>query len=141
MLVACAAALTFGQFTAGPTLAANALKGKPPLKKCDAGGYKHGKCVIVLAKGTNSFLVPTTTVRLRVTGSASTKKSQVTVWPVKVSHSPKGMQTFKVFLKGHILPLKLTKPGKIYRYNVSTGKWIRVNGISKTGIYGVVYGK
>ena len=141
LLVASAITFGLGQLTAGPALAAHASKGNPGGKKCSPGGYKQGKCVVVPASGTYGIGVATTTIQLQGKGSALTKNSQVTVWPVKVKHSPKGMQTFKVFVTGKVSPLKLTKPGKIYRYDVATSTWVRVKSITKTGIYGVVYNK
>jgi hypothetical protein len=111
----------------------------PLHSSCSKIGYAHTKavCVHVPASGSFSLVVPGTHVKLKGTGSSSTKGTLITLTRVAPPNSTKGGVGTRVTASGHFNPLRLSK-GTLYQFTASNNSLKQVSTVIRTGIYQIV---
>ncbi|MGI8825101.1 MAG: hypothetical protein ACR2JC_05560 [Chloroflexota bacterium] len=119
-------------------------KGEDPHhRECCPEPYKKGKCERVPdgdngGSGDFSLSVPGTSVTLIGSGNAGTAGTSVFVATVQAPHPLAHGQAFKVVTNGRIPPLRMAAKGRLYRLEISMGKWRAINAITVAGIYEAV---
>jgi hypothetical protein len=117
---------------AGPAYAA------PVQAKCTKAGYSHNNtvCVVVPSSGSFTIKVPKTSLKIKGTGSAATKGTQITITKVAAPVHSKGGVGIKIRATGKFNPLHVST-GKIWLYNAGKNSLKAVSAIKSPGIYQV----
>jgi hypothetical protein len=110
----------------------------PAQAKCTKAGYSHNNavCVVVPSSGSFTVKVPNTSLKVKGTGSAATKGTQITITKVAAPMHSKGGVGIKIRATGKFNPLHVSS-GKIWLYNAGKNSLKAVSTINSSGIYQV----